>query len=288
MKVTNLVYVEYLKTSKFWLLAIISGLIAIHLTLTWRAEDSSLWGVSALFWMAVGSMLWSKRNSLNLESGFVSSTLGTIIIALVLLKTIFISGYDPFLRVFPVISGLGFALLASGLRGLKQYWQELLILCFIAPSPGALSVFIDISLLTAQFATAVLWYAGFDVSRQGVYVAVPTGVVEVYSGCSGIETMLQLLGLALVFLVMFPTNKIAKIVVPVVAIFIAFVVNGIRVALLAVLSAPSNKQAFEYWHKGDGSLVFSTIAVLIFGLFCLFLLRQNQPNDDDPSQLEEL
>ncbi|OKH37899.1 cyanoexosortase A [[Phormidium ambiguum] IAM M-71] len=287
MKTTNLISFKSLQTSKFWLLGITSGLIAIHLTLTWRAEDSSLWGVSALFWLAVGSMLWSKRETLNLESSAIASTLGTILVALVLVKSIFISGYDPFIRVFPVISGLGIALLASGLQGLKQYWQELLILCFIAPSPGLLSLVIDISLLTAKFATAVLWYAGFDVSRQGVYVAVPSGVVEVYSGCSGIETMLQLLGLALVFLVMFPTNKIAKIVVPVVAVSIAFVVNGLRVALLAVLSAPNNKPAFEYWHKGDGSLVFSTIAVLIFGLFCLFLLRQNQ-SDDESSQIEEL
>ena len=287
MKFTNLVPVEDLKTSKFWLLGITSGLIAIHLTLTWRAEDSSLWGISFLFWLAVGSMLWSKRDTFNLDSSPVSSALGTMLIALVLLKSILISGYDPFLRVFPVISGLGIALLASGFQGLKQYWRELLILCFIAPSPGALSLFIDISVLTARFATAVLWYAGFDVSRQGVYVGLPTGVVEVYSGCSGIETMLQLLGLALVFLVMFPTNKIAKVIVPVVAVCIAFVVNGIRVALLAALSAPSSKQAFEYWHKGDGSLVFSMIAVLIFGLICFLLLQQNQ-SDDDPSQIEKL
>lgn len=287
MKPKNLIFFKSLQTSNFWLLGITSGLMAIHLTLTWSAEDSSLWGIGALFWMAVGSMLWSKRESLNLESSAIASTLGMILVALVLVKSIFISGYDPFLRVFPVISGLGIALLASGLRGLKQYWQELLILCFIAPSPGLLSLVIDISVLTAQFATAVLWYAGFDVSRQGVYVAVPSGVVEVYSGCSGIETMLQLLGLTLVFLVMFPTNKIAKIVVPVVAVSIAFVVNGIRVALLAVLSAPNNQQAFEYWHKGDGSLVFSTTAVLIFGLFCLFLLRQNQ-SDDESSHIEEL
>lgn len=287
MKPKNLIFFKSLQTSNFWLLGITSGLMAIHLTLTWSAEDSSLWGIGALFWMAVGSMLWSKRESLNLESSAIASTLGMILVALVLVKSIFISGYDPFLRVFPVISGLGIALLASGLRGLKQYWQELLILCFIAPSPGLLSLVIDISVLTAQFATAVLWYAGFDVSRQGVYVAVPSGVVEVYSGCSGIETMLQLLGLTLVFLVMFPTNKIAKIVVPVVAVSIAFVVNGIRVALLAVLSAPNNQQAFEYWHKGDGSLVFSTTAVLIFGLFCLFLLRQNE-SDDESSHIEEL
>ncbi|MGA9380655.1 MAG: cyanoexosortase A [Phormidium sp.] len=287
MKAGNLFSIKHLKTSKFWLLGITSGLVAIHLTLTWRAEDSSLWGISILFWLAVGSMLWSKRHTFILESSAFSSILGTIFVGLVLIKSISIFGYDPFLRIFPIISGLGMALIASGFPGLKQYWRELLVLCFIAPSPGALSILIDISLLTAKFATAVLWYAGFEVSRQGVYVAVPTGVVEVYSGCSGIETMLQLLGLALVFLVMFPTKKSAKIIVPVVAVCIAFVVNGIRVALLAVLSAPSSKQAFEYWHKGDGSLVFSTIAVLIFGLFCLFLLRQNQ-SDDDPNQIEGL
>lgn len=279
MKATSLVSVGSLKNSKFWFLGIATGLIAIHLTLTSRANDASLLGTSALFWVAVWSLLWSRRNDLSLDSGVFSSFWGNLLIALVLLKSIFVSGYDPFLRISPLISALGVALLASSFKGLKQYWRELLILCFLAPSPGTLSLLIDTSTFTAQFATAILWYLGFEVSRQGVYVTLPTGSIEVYPGCSGIESMLHLLGLAVLFLVMFPTNWLEKILVPIVAILVAFVVNGVRVALMAVLAASSNPQALEYWHKGDGSLLFSMISVVILGLFCLFLLRQGNPEN---------
>ncbi|HEY9651313.1 MAG TPA: cyanoexosortase A [Coleofasciculaceae cyanobacterium] len=287
MKLTYPISIESLINSKLWLLGIASGLMAIHLTLTWRAEDSSLWGVSALFWIAVGSLMWSKRDSLILDSDVFSSFFGTFLISVILLKSLFLSGYDPFLRIYPCLSALSIALLASGFNGLKQYWRELLILCFIAPSPGVLSLLLDISLLTAQFATALLWYLGFNVARQGVYIFLPTSLVEVYSGCSGIESMLQLLGLALVFLMMFPTNRIEKVIVPVIASLIAFVVNGVRVAVLATLASPSTQIAFDYWHKGDGSLLFSMLAVLIFGLFCFFLLRFNEPDNHDPMESQE-
>ena len=281
MKATSLVAVGSLKNFKFWLLGIATGLIAIHLTLTSRGNDASLLGTSALFWMAVLSIVWSKRDDLSLDSGVLSSFWGILLIVLVVLKSIFMSGYDPFLRISPLISALGVALLASGFKGLKQYWRELLILCFLVPSPGTLAVLIDISTFTAQFANAVLWYLGFEVSRQGVFINLPTGSIEVYPGCSGIENMFHMLGVAVLFLVMFPTDRRTKILLPVVALFIAFVINGVRVALMTVLAASSNAQALNYWHKGDGSVIFSMISVLFLGVYCFFLLRQSNSENHD-------
>lgn len=265
----------------FWLLGIAAGLISIHLTLTSRAKDSSLLGTSALFWIAVGYIIWQKRDELNLESRIFASIWGMAIVAFILLKSTSVSGYDPFLRVFPLISCLGVALLASGFKGLKQYWRELLMLCFLVPSPGALSLLFDLSTITAKFATILLWYSGFEVHRQGVYVYLPNGGIEVYPGCSGIETMLHLLGLAVIFLMMFPTTMWEKILLPIVASAIAFIVNSIRVAILAFFAGAANPQALEYWHKGEGSLIFSMIAVAILGLFCYFLLRQGEDEQYD-------
>jgi exosortase/archaeosortase family protein len=68
-----------------------------------------------------------------------------------------------------------------------------------------------------------------------------------------------------------------KIVVPLVAIISAFVVNAARVALLAVLVSLSQPEAFKYWHEGSGSVIFSMIAVFIFGLFCWFAILKDQP-----------
>nr|WP_293089917.1 archaeosortase/exosortase family protein [Moorena sp. SIO3H5] len=69
---------------------------------------------------------------------------------------------------------LGLGLLASGLKGLKQYWQHLTIfLCLAIPS-GLPTLLIDVSTLTAKFSGLLLWYSGFEVSRQGVYLILPT------------------------------------------------------------------------------------------------------------------
>ena len=77
--------------TQLWLLGIITGLIAIHLTLTSRAKDSSLLGTSALFWIAVCYIIWQKRDELNLESRIFSSISGMAIVAFILLKSTSIS-----------------------------------------------------------------------------------------------------------------------------------------------------------------------------------------------------
>lgn len=286
MKAIHLPSVKSLKTSKLLLLGIAVGLIAIHLNITFKSgQTDDYWGNFVLFLSAVSYLVWERRKTLSLETGVISSFLGTLLIAWVLLKSITIVGDDPIIRVFPLISALGLALLASGFQGLKQYWQELLIFCFLAPSTGLLSALIDISPLTAKFANFLLVHLGVQVSLQGVNIIMPTGSVKVYPGCSGMEPILSLLGLAVLFLAMFPTDWSKKIIVPVMAIFVAFVVNGFRVALMAILVAFSNEKTFDFWHTGDGSLIFAMISVLIFGLFCLYLLRVDKPENQNSVEL---
>ena len=272
---------KLVKELKVWLLGIAAGLMAIHLNLTWKSGNTDLLGSSVLFWIAVSSLLWKKRNTFTLVSDVFSSFFGASLISLVLLKSASLYGRDFFLYISPLISGLGLGLLASGMTGLKQYWQELVILCVLAIPPQLPSLLIDVPYLTAKFASYTLWYLGFPVSRQGANVILSQGSVHVDPGCSGVTVMLQLLGLAFIFLVMFPTNLSQKIFVPVVAILIGFVVNGVRVALMVFLVTFSHPEAFVYWHVGDGSLIFSLIAVMIFGFFCRFLLLWDEPGSQN-------
>jgi exosortase/archaeosortase family protein len=83
---------------------------------------------------------------------------------------------------------------------------------------------------------------------------------------------------------MFPTDLAKKILVPVVAILVAFVVNGVRVALMAVLVAYSSQEAFEYWHTGTGSQIFFLITILIFGLFCYFISQKDDSDNHEPME----
>jgi cyanoexosortase A len=278
MKATNFIAVKTLKTSEFWLLGIGAGLIAIILTLTQRTGDVSHLGMSVLFYFAVASLLAEKRHKLTLESGFLSSFLGILLIAFVLWQSAFLSSsklLPVFTHLSPFISAIGLALLASGLKGLKQYWQEITILFFLGVPKLVLTSLTDISPLTAKFSAFVLWYSGFEVSlQQEIFIKVPPGSIKVYSGCSGVELISHLLGLAVIALLMFPLKRKKIILVPIMAITIAFIVNGIRVALLAVIV--TKQQAFDYWHEGDGSRLFGIIAVLMLGLFYFFLLRQEE------------
>ncbi|NEO89919.1 MAG: cyanoexosortase A, partial [Moorea sp. SIO3G5] len=68
-----------------------------------------------------------------------------------------------------------------------------------------------------------------------------------------------------------------KIIVPIVAATLGFIVNGIRIAILAHLAAPSSQAAFEYWHSQSGALIFVMISVILFGTYCLFILQQSEP-----------
>jgi exosortase/archaeosortase family protein len=74
-----------------------------------------------------------------------------------------------------------------------------------------------------------------------------------------------------------------KIVVPIIAVLIGFIVNAARVALMAVLVSLSQPEAFKYWHEGNGSVIFSMIAVFIFGLFCWFAILQEPQNKKKPN-----
>ena len=274
---TEINWLKHVQEPKYWLLGITSGLIALHLTLTSRTNDTDLFGTMLMFWGVVAFLIWERHESLTFESGVFASFFGASLIALILLKSSSISGYDFFIRATPFLSGISLALLASGTKGLKQYWQELLILGYTAIPPGLIGVLVDLATLTAKFSAFILHYLGFEVLRKGVFLILEKGSVEVYHGCSGVNVILQLLGMAVVFLLMFPTTVGQKIVVPLVAIISAFVVNAARVALLAVLVSLSQPEAFKYWHEGSGSVIFSMIAVFIFGLFCWFAILKDQP-----------
>lgn len=265
---------------EYLLLMIGVGLIVIHLTLVSRANDDSLLASSFLYWLAIGSLIGSKRESLLFRIEFVSSLLALCLVGVVLLKSAFMAGYDPFLRIAPLASALGLALLASGFKGLRQYWQMLLALCFLAPPPTVLTQIVNLSPVTAKFSAALLWYSGFDVVRQGTFILLPKGGIEVIAGCSGVENMVHLLGLSVLFLLLFEIRRADRVWVPTVALILAFVVNSVRVALMAYLVAAYSDDVFEYWHKGEGSLLFSIVTVALFGAFCWFLVGRANDEDD--------
>ncbi|MEG4287843.1 cyanoexosortase A [Microcoleus sp. C2C3] len=267
------------KRKLFGLIIIATGLVTLNMTLLWKLGDIAHFWMSIVFWLAVGSLLWEKQDILKQSEGksdVLSTVAGTILIAFILFKSAMVSSkFDPFLRLAPFLSGLGLSLIAVGFHNLKQYWRELVILFFHGiPSVITLPLVGIVTSITARFAYYSLWYVGFNVTRQGNYIALPTGRVFVDGGCSGIEAMNYLLGLSVVCLLMFPTKQNKALVIGV-AMACGFIINAFRVATMALLVASNRLDWFKYWHEGEGSLVVGMVAVILFGIFYQYMLKRD-------------
>ncbi len=278
---------KILRDSKYWLLALVTALAAIHLTLLSRIDNSELFATCLLFWIAAGSLIWDRYQTLNLESNLVASLLGALIVIGMVTRVSVSPDSASSAWVLPLVAGLGTGLLASGFKGLKQYWREFIIFGLLAVYPLLRLTLeaIDLSEITAKAASFVLWYSGFPVRLQGVFLLMPSSRVEVYGACSGIQSILQLLSISVLFLLMFPLRShVQKVVCIVAAVVIGFVVNALRVALMAILNNAGDKNAFDYWHEGQGSLIFSAIAVLVLGGFCWFFFLRKPDQTDSGAQ----
>lgn len=267
------------KKNFFGLIIIATGLVTLNMTLLWKLGDIAHFYMSLVFWLAVGSLLWDKQHILKQSEGktdLLATVVGTLLIAFILFKNATVSSkFDPFLRVAPFLSGLGLGLIAVGFQDLKKYWRELVIL-FVHGVPSVITspLLGIITSLTAKFVHVILWYFGFNVIRDGNYIALETGRVFVDEGCSGFEVMNYLLGLSVVCLLMFSTKQNKALVIGV-AIACGFIVNAFRVAVMALLVASHRLDLFKYWHEGEGSLVVGMIAVILFGIFYQFMLKQD-------------
>jgi cyanoexosortase A len=271
------------RLSSFSLIVLSVGLAVVQLSLADKSDNSNLWGISLVCWCAAGSLFWQKRDQLDRSTPYAASFLGACIIGLTLLKSLTFNHTFPYL--FPLLAAVGLILLASGWNGFKQYRSELIILGSIALLNFPVIWFFDkfdTSLLTAKTAAVILWHLGLNVVHQGQDLRLNHSGVVVYAGCSGIESMVQLLNLAIVFNVLFLKRWSLWVWIAGVAIVIGFIVNACRVALLAYLSAYSTKTAFEYWHQGTGSLIFSGIAVALLGVlgWGMLVLQKNSDTDE--------
>ncbi|MEO0374627.1 MAG: cyanoexosortase A [Cyanobacteria bacterium P01_A01_bin.17] len=267
------------------LIIISAALAAIFLHLNVSAETYSHLALSITFVAAAFSTLSDKREQLRLNSDLISILVGIVLLGLLLAKSVGTPG-EKFVGFFPLFAFIGVGTLASGLRGLGQYRQELIVFFFLGLPRLALAVIPNLlAPITAAFSTFLLWYTGAQVAlvdNNVIRFLDADGGVEVVPSCSGLNLMLYMLGVSVLFLILFPTRKSQKILLPIVAMALGFFVNAIRVALLAILSTYPDDAAFEYWHSQGGALIFVCIAVLLFGSLCLTFLKPSQV-DQTPS-----
>jgi exosortase/archaeosortase family protein len=107
------------------------------------------------------------------------------------------------------------------------------------------------------------------------------GAVQVMHECNGFEMIMQMFITGLIFLLAFPLrSRLGRILVISLAPFIGFIVNSVRIALLAVFTSFNSdygSSLFNFFHEEAGSLIFSGLAVFLLGYLYLSILNRELP-----------
>ena len=263
-----------------WLAA---GLVLIHLLLVARNWSAGQLGINLICYLAVIVLLRRRKDPVVGDSGALPTLTGMALLGLLFLNSAFYRpGQKELLYLFPLLGGLSLSLLAAGFRGVRIFWKELTILFFLGVPRGFLAQWIDFAPITAQAAGFLLWYAGYDVKLTGVDLGLPGGSVIVSSDCDGTEAMTYVVCLAVVFMMLFPLRWGQRTQVALLALGASFLINAVRVAVLAVIQSTGNSHAFDFWHQGQASFLWTMLPVLVLGGFCLWLVRKPREEAAEP------
>ena len=264
-----------IKEPNFWFAFLVALVMVLHIQVPYfLTTNLNVAIIRAIAFAGVISILRQKRNELPPnQSSPVACGIGIICLVFVLLRSWLIRGNpDVMFDVLPIFSAIGLTLIYSGFKNLGFYRRELFMVALssipTAHVSGLLDGLLNFTKLAAIFADTGLKYLGFEVVRQGVIIALPNGAIEVYSGCSGLPSIIVLLQLGALFVTYTPLTPTMMIIMPIFSATIAFLVNGVRIILMALLINANNMSGFEYWHGGDGEQIFSLASILIFGLIC--------------------
>jgi cyanoexosortase A len=218
---------------------------------------------------------------------FTTLFFGSLMIIYTLFRTSFISGSDSFLYLLAPFSGIGLALLVAKGKEIYKFRHSIFIL-FLLPLFVIIQIIVatyvtdDLSLLTAKFVLFWLDILGIAPTKLvGNTVFVEGGAVQVMHECNGFEMIMQMVITATIFMVAFPLrSRIGRCLIVIVSPLLGFLVNSFRIALLAIFTSFNSnqgRQLFDFFHEQAGSLIFSGIAVFIFGYIYLLVLERELP-----------
>lgn len=280
-------------------LTLLMSLAASQLTLLVRADFAAFAIMASLSWLA-GAMLLLEREELcaspalnNLPRRALLPGLLLLLWCLLVLSRV---GrlYDPLLHLLPLASLVGLALLA-GLAWRSTAMATLALIGFLLPLQVLINRFLPtapLASLTAWASSLLLWVLGRPAFADGRLILLPEKTLLVDASCTGVNTMALGLAAAVVLVILLPPPArppfprrfripLVGIALGVVAVLIAFLVNTVRIVLLAYtdttpgLEGLAAWRSFGFWHEGPGSNLFSLAAMALVCFVWVLTLELN-------------
>lgn len=157
--------------------------------------------------------------------------------------------------------------LGFGAASLRATWFAMFLMLFMIPLPGELVATLTLPMKTAvSFATEqLLFAAGYPISRAGVILQIGQYQLLVADACAGLQTLLTLEALGLLYLNLKPhSSAVRNLVLALLIVPISFAANVIRVMVLTLITYHAGAAAGQgFLHGFAGIVLFLTALTLI-------------------------
>jgi exosortase len=213
-----------------------------------------------------GYLIWNLRKELAIiekkqsQTGLAVLAIGILLQAIGVLWSIrFISGISLLVTVY------GMILYLFGWEVMKKISFPLLFLVLMIPLPLADIIAPPTQTLSAIGTLNVAKLAGMPVEREGLVLKIPEGSFEVAYACSGLNSIISLLTIAVIYAYILEGGMIMKLTIIISSIPLALAGNIMRItSVLVVANKYGQETALNYFHEVSSLLLFCVVLVGLF------------------------
>lgn len=277
-------YIPPLTARNLWLF--IAGAVATqNIAVFYTSQNEAASILAVLIWGGALICMEELIEQLHPKPNTIAAIFASMILLFVLMRTSLILNSDGVIFILPLFAAIALLLLIEKPQFIFRFRDSLLCM-LLFPANALLNRIIPevpMSLLTAKLAAFWLSILGLDPMVNGREVFLKGGGVHVLGACNGLDMIAQVICISVIFLLAFRLRSISsRFIILIVAPLIGLISNTIRIALLTIFSANGSGHGYGFWfdffHKDTGSLIFSGLAVFIFGtIYMRFLEHELGP-----------
>jgi exosortase B len=218
--------------------------------------------------IAIGAAFARWASFLSVRGSAPVAGIGSIVLGLLL----YVLGRSQEFLVLETMSQLpliaGAILLLKGRQGLRVLWFPVVFLAFtiVWPSWVIDKLTLPLKELATHFTVGTLAHFGYPIAATGVVIAVGRYQLLVADACSGLNTIISLLSVGVLYLYMVRRpglfwNASILIAMP----FIAFAANVLRILGLTLITYHFGDRAGQsFLHEFTGLFLFGVALALVF------------------------
>jgi EpsI family protein len=212
--------------------------VFVSLVQQWMSNDVYAHGFLIPFISAY--LLYERRARLAATPIEPDVMAGSVLLGLGLLLLLLghVGGMVSLEQASLLVSITGVVLLLLGRKMLRRAWIALAYLVFMIPiwevATGAFQG--SFQLLSADIGAALLRIAGIPVRHDGILLELPNVTLQVAKACSGVNFVVAILALSIPQAYLMLSGTALRLGVTIFAVIVALLTNGLRVAVIGVVS----------------------------------------------------